>query len=212
MEREASQSYYITKYDEAYHSPGVSHTAISSLLLVANGSLIVYHSHNLRFATSQSKGSSDSGCLDDFGIGNMHVSWKTAVFTIQTHAGSSAATLSSNWKGAPMSIDALYIVTLSALLAWGLACYNTQPLPLLRGQLDVVAMRAFVRSSSIVVAAALPNIMLIAHFDPLQTLDLILVILHRFVDALTSNIARDGLRGSFEWARCFGDLGVRQCG
>lgn len=79
-----------------------------------------------------SKSPSDSGRLDDLGIGNMHVSWKTAVLPIQTHARASAATLSSNRKGTAMSIDAFHIVTLGTLLAWRLPCDNPQPLPLLR--------------------------------------------------------------------------------
>ena len=125
MKREASRCLYSTKYDEAYHSPGVSHTAISSLLLIAHGSLIVCHSYDPRFVVSQSKSASDSGRLDDLGIGNVHVSWETAILPIQTHARASAATLSSNRERTTMSVDALDIVTLGTFLAWGLACDDT---------------------------------------------------------------------------------------
>ena len=104
---------------------GVSHTAISNLGLAASGSLHVYHRYVPRFAVCRSKSSSDSGSFDDLGISDMHVSWKSAILAIQTHARASAATLSSNRERTTMSVDALDIVTLGTFLAWGLACDDT---------------------------------------------------------------------------------------
>jgi hypothetical protein len=88
-----------------------------------------------------------------------------------------------------VAIDALRIIAVVASLAWRLLRDNTQRLQLLLGEVVMVAVWALVLTTGNVMAAPATNVMLVAAFELLDTLDFVSIVVAWNIYALPCTVA-----------------------
>lgn len=107
-----------------------------------------------------------------------------------------------------MTVDAVRISAVVPSLARRLPRHRPEHLQLLGGEVDVVVVRAFIRATGFVVAAARgADEVLIAGLEFFQSLGFLVVVLDWGIDALAETVAFDGFGGLFGRTWCQVRLG-----